>query len=92
MKKPFQYSHKPYPLCKSQCSPKNSNFSSHNSLPHLGTRNMGYWLFVGKQLATVKLINMFNRLIGLLAYEEGWQSTHHAFELSVRHGLEWWAD
>jgi len=28
--------------------------------------------------------------VGLLAWGEGWHNTHHAFQRSARHGLEWW--
>ena len=31
-----------------------------------------------------------SRLIGILAFGEGWHNNHHAFEYSSRHGLEWW--
>lgn len=33
---------------------------------------------------------MFGRVIGLLAFGEGWHNNHHAFEYSARHGLQWW--
>lgn len=31
-----------------------------------------------------------NWWVGLLAFGEGWHNTHHCFEWSARHGLEWW--
>jgi stearoyl-CoA desaturase (delta-9 desaturase) len=31
-----------------------------------------------------------NWWVGILAWGEGWHNTHHSFEFSARHGLEWW--
>jgi stearoyl-CoA desaturase (delta-9 desaturase) len=31
-----------------------------------------------------------NWWVALLTYGEGWHNNHHAFQTSVRHGLDWW--
>jgi stearoyl-CoA desaturase (delta-9 desaturase) len=28
--------------------------------------------------------------VALLTYGEGWHNNHHAFQMSARHGLQWW--
>ncbi|KAF3506987.1 hypothetical protein F2Q69_00003535 [Brassica cretica] len=30
------------------------------------------------------------RWVAAITFGEGWHNNHHAFEFSVRHGLEWW--
>lgn len=46
--------------------------------------------FAKSRIYYIECSENIHRLVGLLAFGEGWHNNHHAFEFSARHGLKWW--